>query len=100
MTYPITISLREKLGTDLSSRRRAAGFRNEIISLIQIGRTTVTLNLDGVCTVSESFADELFGILVKQNGEDWFREHIVLQATSPDVRYSILSAVERRIATT
>jgi hypothetical protein len=72
--------------------------RAEIIDLIRAGRTRVTIDLEGVYTISESFADELFGILVKQEGEEWFRQHIVVRNASADVRRSILSGIEKRIA--
>ena len=97
MTYPISISLKDRLGTDVSSRARAASLRSAVVGLIDAGRTHVTIDLDGVCSISESFADELFGVLTTSKGEVWFKKHIVLVNLSDDLRYSILSAINNRI---
>ena len=61
------IEIASHLGTDLSSRARAAQFRAEVLSAVgRDGR--VVLDFSSVRTLSDSFADELFAVLVDQQG--------------------------------
>ena len=94
MTTPIDIAT--EYGTDLSSRHRAAGLRVLILALIDAGTTPVTVDFANVRSLSESFADEAFAVIVAERGEDWFRQHLRLLNLSASVRLSILEAVEER----
>lgn len=83
-------------GTDLSSRYRAAGLRQQVIDSAHNGQA-VHIDFAGVRTLSDSFADELFGILVLERGDEWFREKISVLNLSPPIRTTILEAVADRL---
>jgi hypothetical protein len=55
--------------TDLASRANAAQFRNEILNCIR-SYGVVEMDLGEVQCVSDSFADELFGVLAVKIGID------------------------------
>lgn len=55
--------------TDLASRANAAQFRNEVLNCIN-SYGVVEMDLSAVQCVSDSFADELFGVLVLKIGID------------------------------
>ena len=96
MTSEAKIQLSD-YGTDLSSRfigvkvRRAVeGARDDVH----------VVDCSGVRTMSESFADELFGVLVLDYGTGWFRAHIRLEGASESVRVAILRAIDARMERT
>ncbi|KKK62302.1 hypothetical protein LCGC14_3005680 [marine sediment metagenome] len=91
-----TIPLRKALGTDLSSRGCAAALRTRILQAVESGTPRVVIDVTGVRSMSESFADELFAVLAERKGEKWFRQHIELQNLTTELRWSILSAISGR----
>lgn len=85
------INIASSFGRDISSR--AAGRQLRLL-----------LQSDGGCVdfldvrmVSESFADEAFGILVASQGDEWFRSHVKLVNLSETHRDAILKAIARRL---
>ena len=91
----MNIKISSHLGTDLSSRARAAQFRAEVLSAVaRDGR--VVLDFSSVRTLSDSFSDELFAVLVDQQGEEWFKRSVHLVGLDGSVRISILEAVLSR----
>ena len=91
-----SILIRSDYGTDVSSRQRAAELRVAVEAQIGQG-CCVELDFSGVRSISSSFADELFGLLVDSHGEAWFREHIRVLGLSPFLRRTILESVANRI---
>lgn len=85
------------LGTDLSNRQGAASLRARIISATAESAEAVALDFTGVRTISDSFADELFGVLAIELGPEWIRSHLSITNLSPDIRQTILEAVQFRI---
>jgi hypothetical protein len=70
------IRLVARFGPVLAGRPQAFIVRQEIESEIRAGREVV-VDLDGVVTMSPSFADELFGKLAGEIGSDRVRfEHL------------------------
>ena len=96
MTERFTITLASSAGTDLSSRARAAVVRRQILSHIVEG-SPVIIDLEGVRAMSESFADELFGILAAKNGDEWFRKWLSVRGASEGARINILRAIDERL---
>jgi hypothetical protein len=94
-----TIEIVEIYGSDISSRARAALLRKEVINATADG-TIVDLHFDGVRTISESFADELFGVLVQEKGADWFRSFVRVRNIEPLPRATVLEAVAERLERT
>ena len=92
-TYSIKIA-----DTDLASRQAAAELRAQIVQYVLSGNNKkVSLDLSGVLSISESYADELFGILAVRYGLDWFSDNVVLHNSSPFVFRAIASAIRQRL---
>lgn len=89
----MNISIREKAGTDISSRAIGASIRSSLIEAQEPCR----IDFSGVESVSSSFADELFGVLVRDLGPKWLSENVRISGASSDVRYIILEAISDRI---
>lgn len=89
----ITITLAE---TDLASRHAAARVRVPVEAHALAGGL-VTIDLGKVLSLSESYADELFGVLVARHGLEWFAEHIALAGASPIVFRAIALAIRHRL---
>lgn len=92
MTPTTRLNIAELAGTDLSARTRARALRGDVVKL-----APVTLNFAGVECVSDSFLDELFGVLVAERGLEWFRANIVLEGLSTAIRHDLLAAVRARL---
>lgn len=83
--------------SDLASRQAAARLRAEIESKVQAGEQ-VKLNFHKVFSVSESYADELFGVLALRNGLSWLSENISIHGADAVVFRAIVSAIRQRLA--
>lgn len=79
-------------GNDLASRATARQIRQQI-------NQHTTFDCEGVRTISHAFADELFAVLVNDNGIEWFRQKIKVVNATPEVRTMILSAITLRART-
>jgi hypothetical protein len=88
-----------KYGTDLSSRTTGTAARL-VIDGIAKGHHRVVVDCNGIRTLSESFADEVFGILVAEHGKPWFKERISVIGLTESTRNAILSAVAERLDAT
>ncbi|HSN97948.1 MAG TPA: STAS-like domain-containing protein [Candidatus Nanopelagicales bacterium] len=85
-----------ELGTHLSSRTLGASLRARIESLVDAGQV-VTVDFAGVDTISESFADEVFAVLIEKRGSAWFRQGVAMQGLGGALRDTVLGAIlERR----
>lgn len=82
--------------SDLAARTSARYRRIEIEQTITENKTVV-VDLANVLSVSESYADELFAVLVKKHGLEWFSNHIKLQNATKPVLLSIATAIRRRL---
>ena len=60
-------------GTDLSSRVTGVAVRDAMVSALENGAPWVSVDCSGIRTLSEFFADEVFGILVAEHGKQWFK---------------------------
>ncbi len=83
-----------QFGNSLGTRRSAADLRNKIIS-----ESNVELDFEGVSIVSNSFADELFGIFVKENGFDALLQKVVIKNSNAEVTATIRKAIILRLNT-
>lgn len=90
----MNIEVAQQVGTHLSSRDRAAELRAYLADL----GLKVTLDFSNVVSVSSSFADELFGVLVLEHGIEWLRDHVDVKGAAPDVLRSLLKAIDRRVS--
>lgn len=83
-------------GTDLASRRSAAILRAEIEVSLQLN-SRVVVDLSNVQTISESYADELFGILARDFGLEGFSRQVSIRGASADVLRRVAGAVKERL---
>lgn len=86
-------------GSDLASRAQAGRLRNKIEHAISLGKN-VAVDLTGVISISESYADELFAVLVLHHGIEWFSSNINLlhqSQNSAHVLLSIARAIRQRL---
>jgi len=77
----------QQLGSSLASRARGRELRLQL----EAAESLSTLDFTGVLSVSESFADEVLGVLAEVHGIDWLSEPI---------RVVILDVIERGTLTT
>lgn len=85
-------------GSDLASRASARNLRLKIEQIVATEKIAV-IDLTNVVSISESYADELFAILVELHGLEWFSNNIKLQyrPNSNDVLLSIAIAIRHRL---
>lgn len=82
--------------TDLASRHSAAGLRTRIVSRVQAGDRAV-IDFAAVLSISESYADELFGVLAAHYGLDWLTNHVAVKGVRPVVFRVIANAIRYRL---
>ncbi len=82
--------------TDLGSRHAAAKFR-ALVEKRTFADGKLVVDLGAVLSISESYADELFGVLVARYGLKWFVEHIAIRAAGPAVFHVIATAIRSRL---
>lgn len=80
---------------DLASRRRAAEFRKQVLSIWD-SSSCITISCSGVDSMAASFADELFGMLAHEKGYQTTVDKIKLSSATPSVLKSIASAIRQR----
>lgn len=83
--------------TDLASRSVAAKERALIDERLS-KKQSIIVDLKNVASISESFADELFGVLVLENGLSFVTSHLKIKNASESVLRSIAIAMQRRSA--
>jgi STAS-like domain of unknown function (DUF4325) len=83
--------------SDLASRQAAAELRAKIESHIQNGEH-VAISFEKVFSISESYADELFGVLVLRYGLDWLADNIGLEHINSASFKAIASAIHQRLS--
>lgn len=82
-------------GGDLASRRLAISERHKIEALLIDGKK-VRINLAGVESVSESYSDEIFGILVVKLGVKTILTNVKFENANPSILKSIAKVIQRR----
>lgn len=80
---------------DLASRNQAIPQRHKIELLIQEGNS-VDLDLSGVFSISESYSDEIFGVLVVKFGVAKVLDQVKIRNASPSILRSIAKVIQRR----
>jgi STAS-like domain of unknown function (DUF4325) len=82
--------------TDLASRQAAADLRAEIEIHAHNGERTL-IDLEAVLSISESYADELFGVLAVRYGLEWLFDKVKLRHANPHTSRSIANAIHQRL---
>lgn len=83
--------------SDLSSRRSASQFRAKIMEEIGLG-CTITIDLADVISISDSYADELFGVLCLEIGMEKVLSSIRLNNADDFVLRVIAENMRNRIS--
>lgn len=83
---------------DLASRSLAIPYRLEIEKLLSTNNrdTIIQIDLEHVESISESYADELFGMLVKEHGIDTILDRMKIVNADDFIISSIASVIQRR----
>ena len=84
-------------GSDLSGRAAGSIVRERIVAALACGSVRVIVECAGIRTLSESFTDEVFGVLVAEHGKPWFKAHIGVSGLTQSTRAAILGAVAERL---
>ena len=80
--------------SDLASRRTAAFERKAVEQAIELG--AVEVDLMHVNSISESYSDELFGVLVAKHGLDTFLKKVKILNAKEGILKSIAKVIQRR----
>lgn len=89
----MNVSVSTIFGTHLSSRGRATQLRSRIVEAGE----RITLDFLGVVSLSDSFADELFGVLALEHDLEWIRDNVGVTNASPEVLKALLRAIDNRL---
>ena len=85
--------------SDLASRQAAAELRAVLEQHVRTGKR-VSVDFSNVLSVSESYADELFGVLALRYGLAWLSENVIIQHVDPLVFRAIAGAIRQRLTST
>ena len=88
----IYYDIKDMYGTDLSSTKLAAELRQSILDEIDLG-FNVEIDFKDVRSLSGGWVRNAFGMIVKDKGETFFKNHILLSNMSKGVRKSILEGI-------
>lgn len=80
---------------DLASRNLAITARHDLEKLIGNNKL-VLMDLSNVESISESYSDELFGILAAKNGIENLLSHLKIKNANSSVLLSIATVMRRR----
>ncbi len=81
--------------SDLASRRTAALERKSLEEALIFG-DFVEVDLRQVNSISESYSDELFGVLVAKHGLSTFLNHVKILNAKENILKSIAIVIQRR----
>lgn len=82
--------------SDLASRKLAIVERTKIENYIVNKNVLVKLDMDKVASISESYSDEFFGVLVKRYGASTVLSSINIINAKEHVLLSIAQVISRR----
>ena len=82
--------------SDLASRSSAVRERYNLVSAVQQGQQVV-VDLSEVLSISESYADELFGVLAAHYGLEWITWNVALIDVADTVLEVIATVIDRRL---
>lgn len=84
-------------GSDLSSTKLALELQKSILEDIKLG-FNVEVDFKDVRSISNGWARNAFGLIVKKEGEEFFKNHVLISNMSKSVRLSILEGIEETVA--
>lgn len=90
----IYYEIKEMYGTDLSSTKLSSELRQSILDEIDLG-FNVEIDFNGVRSITNGWARNAFGLIVKKKGEDFFKSHILISNASKGIKTTILESIEQ-----
>lgn len=86
--YPI----QEMYGTDLSSTKKANELRENMLEEINVG-LNIEVDMKDVRSITNGWANKSFGIIIKDNGEDFFKNHIRIINMNKNVKKTLVEGI-------
>ena len=88
----IYYEIKEIYGSDLSSTKLATELKQNILDDIDLG-FNIEIDFKNVRSLSSGWTRNSFGMIIKEKGEEFFKNHILLSNMSKNVRNSILEGI-------
>jgi hypothetical protein len=88
----IYYEIKEMYGSDLSSTKKATELRQSILQDIDLG-FNVEVDFKDVRSLTNGWTRNAFGVIIKNNGEEFFKDHILLSNMSKGVRQTVLEGI-------
>jgi hypothetical protein len=94
MSEPIIYySIKEIYGTDLSSTKLAYQFYQDILEEIDLG-FNIEIDFKDVRSLSPGWIRNAFGIMIKNHGEEFFKNHIKIINANKNIKEPILKSIK------
>lgn len=88
----IYYEIKDMYGTDLSSTKLSNELRKSILEEISLG-FNVELDFKDVRSITNGWARNLIGLIAKDKGEDFVKNHILINNMSKSVRKTMLEGI-------
>ena len=92
----IYYDIKDMYGTDLSSTKVATELRKSVLEEIDLG-FNVEIDFKDVRSISNGWARNAFGLIVRDKGEEFFKNHILISNMSKTIRTTILEGIEETV---
>jgi hypothetical protein len=79
-------------GTDLSSTKLSSELRESMLEEILLG-FNVEIDFKDVRSVTNGWARNAFGVIVKKHGEEFFKDHVFITNINDYVMQSVLEGI-------
>lgn len=89
----IYYEIKHMYGTDLSSTQLATELRVNVLEEIALG-FDVELDFKDVRSMTNGWARNLIGVIAKQQGSDFVKDHILLSNMNKNVRTTMLEGID------
>lgn len=86
--YPI----QEMYGTDLSSTKKANELRESMLEEIGVG-LNVEIDMKDVRSITNGWANKAFGVIVKEEGEEFFKNHIRIINMNKRIKTTLVEGI-------
>ena len=89
----IYYEIKHMYGTDLSSTKLATELRENVLEEIALG-FDVELDFKDVRSITNGWARNLIGVIAKQQGADFVKDHMLLSNMNESVRATMLEGID------
>lgn len=93
----IYYEIKDTYGTDLSSTKLASELRQSVLDDLDLG-FNVELDFKGVRSISRAWGRNFIGLIAKEKGYDFVKDHILLSNMSKSVQTTLLEGTEDAVA--